>query len=108
MGLAEKQGAVRAFGIEPRCPFLNAVLAGRCLKPLGHFSMSLAHPRGFEPLAFRSTGEHSTVELWVQIWRPARDSNPQPTVLETVALPIELTGLHLLSHKKKESCQIVI
>lgn len=31
------------------------------------YETRLAHPRGFEPLAFRWTGEHSTAELWVQM-----------------------------------------
>ena len=56
-------------------------------------------------LAFESSAigffiKSTNFRKWIQdiiyvIWREKRDSNPQPTVLETVALPVELFSQHM-------------
>src|SRR5512136_2143052 len=65
------------------------------------FTIMLAEGEGFEPPKVLSLNGfqdrrdrplcHPSARYFFGSWQGVRDSNPQPTVLETATLPIELT-----------------
>src|SRR2546426_6830372 len=66
-----------------------------CLACSKNLSISLAEREGFEPPSPISQGSvfqdrRNRPLCHLSGWQGGRDSNPQPTVLETAALPIEL------------------
>ncbi len=51
----------------------------------------MVHGEGLEPPTFGSKARRAT-SCAIRDWQDEEDSNPQPTILETVALPIELSS----------------
>ncbi len=48
----------------------------------------------------RSINRPSRLLIWIDFWQGQRDSNPRPTVLETVALPAELYPYQTRRHHR--------
>ena len=46
--------------------------------------------------------------LFCPLWHLRKDLNPQPSVLETAALPVELRRRLLKSYNKYKFCQVIL
>src|ERR1017187_4405497 len=70
----------------------------------GIAQLGLGGPGGFLKLTDHFTEEDAGAAeriFHAKIWQARRDSNPQPTVLETATLPIELHACNIMSFRRR-------
>ena len=78
-----KGGLSACVRIDQRCETKNP-------DSLSQIRINLVEVTGFEPATFWSRTKRATKLRYTSTWSQWGDSNPRPTVYETVALPAEL------------------